>query len=85
MGQSGAPGVLLNGEAYRLGSKTEGNTRLWETLEQTAHASKESLKERVSEELSAGRRREAAALVEQWSQRQTEKLFETLEQAASGK
>ncbi len=85
MGQTGAPGVLLNGEAYRLGTKTEGNTRLWETLEQTTHASKESLKEKVLEELSAGRRRAAAALVEQWSQRQTEKLFETLKQAASGK
>jgi hypothetical protein len=58
---------------------------LWETLERTTHASKESLKESVSEELAAGRRREAAALVEQWSQRQTEKLFEALEQAASGK
>ncbi|MDD4267645.1 MAG: hypothetical protein PHN77_05425 [Thermoguttaceae bacterium] len=85
MGQTGQPGALLNGEAYRLGTKTEGNTRLWETLERTTHASKESLKESVSEELAAGRRREAAALVEQWSQRQTEKLFEALEQAASGK
>jgi len=79
MGQSGTPGALLNGEAYDLGTKAQGKTRLWETLEQTAHASKELLREKVSACLAAGETRQAADRIEQWSRAQTAMLLEVLQ------
>ena len=79
MGQTKTPACLLDGEAYLLGTKIEGKTRLWEVIEQTAHASKELLKDKVATGLSADKPERQAQVLEQWAQQQAEMLVELLQ------
>jgi len=79
MGQTKTPACLLNGEAYSLGTKIKGKTRLWEVIEQNAHASKELLKDKVAAGVSADKPEREAQVLEQWAQRQAEMLVELLQ------
>jgi len=79
MGQTKTPACLLNGEAYSLGTKIKGKTRLWEVIEQNAHAGKELLKEKVAAGLSADKPQREAQVLDQWAQRQAEMLVELLQ------
>jgi len=77
MGQTKTPACLLNGEAYSLGTKTKGKTRLWEVIEQTAHASKELLRDKVAAGLSADKPEREAQVLEQWAQQQAGRRLDT--------
>ena len=79
MGQTKTPACLLNGEAYSLGTKIKGKTRLWEVIEQNAHAGKELLKEKVAAGLSADKPQREVQVLDQWAQRQAEMLVELLQ------
>lgn len=78
MGQSKTPLCLLNGEAYSLGAKAKGKTRLWESIEQNTHANKELFKEKVAADLPADKPQRTAETLNQWAQRQAEMLVELL-------
>jgi hypothetical protein len=79
MGQTRTPACLLGGEAYLLGAAIQGQSRLWESVEQTAHASKELLKAKMLAGASAGGAQPAADLADQWAQQQAEMLMEMLQ------
>ncbi len=75
MGQTKTPVCLLNGEAYRRGKQTKGERQLWEQLEQTAHASKQRLKQRVL----AGdgdAAEQTVDILDRWCEEQAERLAE---------
>ncbi|MEN6498808.1 MAG: hypothetical protein ABFD16_31260 [Thermoguttaceae bacterium] len=75
MAQTAVPACLINGEAYALGGKTHDKTRPWEAIEGAVHQSKELVKAK----LVAGSMNQAAAIAEQWSQKQAEMLREVLQ------
>jgi len=79
MGQTSTPVCLLDGEAYSLGTKLKGNTHLWEAREQSMHASKERLKEKVAAGLPADDSEQTAHALNQWSRRQAEMLVQLLQ------
>jgi hypothetical protein len=79
MGQTKTPQCLLNGEAYLLGKKTKGDARAWETVERTAHASKQRLKEQVLATIASGGPARAAETLERWSQEHAQALVEQLQ------
>jgi hypothetical protein len=56
-------------------AKPEGEKQLWETVERTAHASKERLKERVLASVGDGAG-QTANILERWSQKQAELLVD---------
>ncbi|NQT15064.1 MAG: hypothetical protein HQ582_20070, partial [Planctomycetes bacterium] len=51
MGQTSTPACLLNGEVYSLGTKVKKNTHSWEDTEQSMHARKELLQEKIAADL----------------------------------
>ena len=80
MGQTSTPACLLNGEAYSLGTKAKKNTHLWEDTEQSVHASKELLKEKIAAELPADDFEETAQALNKWSGQQAEMVIELLQE-----
>ena len=79
MGQTNTPLCLLNGEAYTLGTKLKGKTRLWEVVERNVHAGKELLKQQVTAGLPADDPEQTAQALNQWSRRHAEMLVELLQ------
>ena len=81
MGQTSTPACLLNGEANSLGKKAKKNTRLWEETEQSMHASKEQLQEKLAANLSTDDSEKTAQALNQWSKQQAEMLVELLQKS----
>ena len=79
MGQTKTPLRLVNGEIYQLGKQTKAERQLWETAEQTAHASKERLKERVLATLANDGGAKTVDALDHWSQEQADRLVEHLQ------
>ena len=65
-------------KAYSLGTKSKGNTHLWEVTEQRVRASKERLKKNVAAELPADDAERTAQALNRWSRRQAEMLVDLL-------
>ena len=81
MGQTSTPACLLNGEAYSLGTKVKKNTHLWEDTEQSMHASKELLDEKIAAELPADDPEKTVRALNRWSGQQAEMLIELLQES----
>lgn len=72
--------ATANGEAYSPGTKAKKNAHLWEDTEQSVHASKELLKERIAAELLTDDSEATSQALNQWSGRQAEVLVELLQE-----
>ncbi|NLS95393.1 MAG: hypothetical protein GXX96_24895 [Planctomycetaceae bacterium] len=79
MGQTIIPTCLADGSAYRLGKAAKVKAQEWETMEQTAHANKERLKERVLANSAGLGSPLPAETLNQWSQEQAEAIVERLQ------
>lgn len=85
MGQTQTPACLLSGEAYSLGRQTSGKRPLWEDVEQTVHASKERLKEKILASTSVDEAKQAAKPLDSWAQQQAATLLQLLYSELRGK
>ena len=84
MGMSRTPACLVDGTAYELGRKSEGQIPRWEAMERSMRAGKERLREDVAARVAAGNPEHTyVELLEQWSRAQATMLVEVLKQPES--